>query len=444
MSRNRYYAMNPYPHNPFQGGKGRSMLPRYNTAPQRGMPKALKQACVVLTVGAILVTALSWAVPPAPGDIKSMSAPRPLQQASAGGVRMGGGVRSQSTRARSVKKPEDSRHTSQHHWDADTLEQPNHGNLVDYDGGSSDESPRSTSKKKLAANIESKTEEENAHAAKGVFGRKQDGQDHVAATESGDAVVQEDAPVSEGEGNKHAASKGHVTVEALDAEDAESKAAESKTANREPKPFSPDDGQAAESGSKSDEDVDAHESSADKKDSGDEKQKVDATGEAMDLSKTEGEGKDVAGDEDGLGEKGTRDEQDKTGDASGEAAVPKRVGETHDGSEDQDRDEKVTIKTDESSDKEQVGGDKDGSKDGNDARESGSDGHSDADAQEAEQSNKNDAIAHEKAIIDPTRDESRPDDQIIGSENDGKGTSEDRGKHEVALELDGDIEADVA
>ena len=210
MARLQQYATNhqpyyPPPRNPFQG-KGRNILPRYSPVlPREGsLATAMKQACVILLIGTALVSALSLAVPPAPPDVDSMAAPRPT------GLRKGGGVRSQS-RVRAVKKHEDNRNqNTSHHWDADTLEQENEV-LADYDYVSSDESlAAKASKEKLAAKIESKTKEQNA-VADGVFGRKEDGE---VGSAGGDQDVDED---------RHHASKGHVTVDVLDSEDAVSK-----------------------------------------------------------------------------------------------------------------------------------------------------------------------------------------------------------------------------
>lgn len=178
--------------------------------------KAFKQACIIIVAGTILVTLLSVAIPPAPASSR-MAAPRPQEVTSNAGalrahVRKRGGVRSQSRVRTGVKKAEDGRQSlhNKHHWDADTLEHGDEGNV---EGASSEES---LSQQQLAAEVESKTKKQNA-AADGVFGRTNDGDENTKNKKKDEAATK---PIL----------KGHVTVDALDSNDrTESDADKSKT-----------------------------------------------------------------------------------------------------------------------------------------------------------------------------------------------------------------------
>lgn len=184
------------------------MLPRYTTPQKESyMTKAIKQACIILVAGTILVSLLSLAIPPAPVSVNTrtqLTAPRPQITTNSNGLRANrkrGGVRSQSQVRTANKKLDDNRPQGQHHhWDADTLEQD--GNiLADIEGASSEDSP---SKQQLAAEIESETKKENA-AADGVFGRTKDGEAHADDTKKQSV----DTP--------KAVKVGHVDIDALDA-----------------------------------------------------------------------------------------------------------------------------------------------------------------------------------------------------------------------------------
>lgn len=183
--RHNGHAAYPPPPNPFQSRS--KILQQREGAPV----KALKQACLVIAIGAVLVSLLSYAVPPAPTVSSSVSAPRLT------GLRKGGGVRSQG-KVRNVKKPEEmkqnsSHHHHHHHWDADTLEQPeNHAEDAEY--VESDESSDS-SKEELAAKIESKANEQNDVAADGAFGRKQDEELPFVDKDVAQPVSKDDATV---------------------------------------------------------------------------------------------------------------------------------------------------------------------------------------------------------------------------------------------------------
>ncbi len=172
--------MSPQPRNPFQGRRslsGRNLLPRYAPFPHKDsqMSKALKQACIILVAGTILVSLLSVAIPPAPTSVHSrMAAPRP-QLSSSGGLRNSmrqrGGVQSQSIVRTNVKPKDNPISDKQHHWGADTLENSGTDSMEEE---SSEESPsKQQAAQELAAQIEHKTKKQNA-AADGVFGRTND------------------------------------------------------------------------------------------------------------------------------------------------------------------------------------------------------------------------------------------------------------------------------
>lgn len=211
-------SMSPIPpRNPFQVRRtlsGRNLLPRY-TVPSKThtfMSSTLKQACIILVAGTILVSLLSLAIPPAPVSVNTrMAAPRPqLSQTLRGQGRKRGGVRSQS-QVRTINKKLDGRPSQEHHhWDADTLE---HDGALEDTVSSEEDSP---SKQQLAAEIESKTKKENI-AADGVFGRTNDGDENNEQKKKENAV------------DTRKAVKGHVDIDALDSNDKASHDGETKT-----------------------------------------------------------------------------------------------------------------------------------------------------------------------------------------------------------------------
>ncbi len=176
------------------------------------MSSTLKQACIILVAGTILVSLLSVAIPPAPASVNTrMAAPQPQlsQPLRAAQGRKRGGVRSQSQVRTTNKKLEERPSQSRHHWNADTLEHG--GALADIIVSSEEDSP---SQQQLAAEIESKTKKENT-AANGVFGRTNTGDENNEEKEN---VV--DTPK---------AAKGHVDIDALDSNDKASHNDEAKT-----------------------------------------------------------------------------------------------------------------------------------------------------------------------------------------------------------------------
>lgn len=307
MARPQQYAMNHQPHyppprNPFQG-KGRNILPRYSPAPQRegSLARAVKQACVVLLIGTVLVSALSLAVPPAPADVNSMAAPR-----APTGLRKGGGVRSQS-RVRAVKKHEDSRNqNTSHHWDADTLQQENEVPAY-YDDVSSDDSPAAkASKEELAAKIESKTKEQNA-VADGAFGRREDVK---VGSAGGDQHVDADS---------HRASKGHVIVDALDSDDTDSK--DMQRGKKDVKVLLDSEDFPSERNG------DSHADSDDE--NGTEKSPDTVSDEAGDKKEVDSR-EESAGDAEGSEDGNIVDSPGEDVDQDSKPAVPKRVGDKQD------------------------------------------------------------------------------------------------------------------